>query len=53
MPPTDQEIADAGQKLFEMFGACGEAPDDTAVGKEADKALEHLEKLLNERDSAQ
>jgi hypothetical protein len=23
MPPTDQEIADAGQKLFEMFGACG------------------------------
>ena len=35
--PTDQEIADAGQKVFEMFGACGEAPDDTKVGKEADK----------------
>ena len=29
--PTDQEIADAGQKLFEGFGACGEAPDDVAV----------------------
>ena len=53
MPPTDKQIADAGQKVFEMFGACGEAPDDVKVGKQADKALEHLEKLLNERDSAQ
>lgn len=53
MPPTDQEIAEAGQRLFEMFGACGEAPDDRAVAEEADKALEHLEKLLNERDCAQ
>jgi hypothetical protein len=51
--PTDQEIADAGQKLFEMFGACGEAPDDAKLGKEADKTLEHLEKLLNERDTSQ
>jgi hypothetical protein len=53
MPPTDQEIADAGQKLFEMFGACGEAPDDTTVGEEADRALEHLEKLLAQRDTSQ
>ena len=50
--PTDQEIADAGQKLFEMFGACGEAPDDIALGKKADKSLEHLEKLLLERDTS-
>jgi hypothetical protein len=51
--PTDKEIADAGQKLFEMFGACGEAPDDVKLGKDADKALENLEKLLNERDTSQ
>ena len=51
--PTDQEIADAGQKLFEMFGACGEAPDDVKVGQEADKALEKLERLLSERDTSQ
>ncbi|GIH02064.1 hypothetical protein Rhe02_01310 [Rhizocola hellebori] len=51
--PTDQAIAEAGQKVFEMFGACGEAPDDVKVGKQADKALERLEKLLNERDTSQ
>jgi len=51
--PTDQEIADAGQKVFEMFGACGEAPDDIKLGQQADAALEQLEKLLNERDTSQ
>jgi hypothetical protein len=51
--PTDQEIAEAGQKVFEMFGACGEAPDDVKVGEEADASLERLEKLLMERDPSQ
>jgi len=51
--PTDQEIAEAGQKVFEMFGACGEAPDDVKLGKQADASLERLEKLLMERDTSQ
>ena len=44
--PTDEQINAAGEKVFEMFGACGAAPDDVAVGRAADEALEHLETLL-------
>ncbi|MEU7868709.1 hypothetical protein [Dactylosporangium sp. NPDC049140] len=45
------EIEAAGQKVFEMFAACGAAPDDVAVGEEADRALRHLDELLAGRPS--
>ncbi|WP_162907107.1 hypothetical protein [Allorhizocola rhizosphaerae] len=45
---TEKEIAAAGDKLFEMFGACGEAPDDVEVGRQADAALQRLEDLLRD-----
>ena len=45
---TEEKIAAAGDKLFEMFGACGEAPDDVEVGRQADAALQRLESMLRE-----
>jgi hypothetical protein len=44
----EEKISAAGDKLFEMFGACGEAPDDVKVGQRADAALQRLESLLQE-----
>ncbi|WP_169437539.1 hypothetical protein [Longispora albida] len=44
---TEQErIEAAGQKVFEMFGACAAAPDDKELGRQADEALAELEGLL-------
>ena len=40
------DIEAAGQKVFEMFGACAAAPDDVELGEEADRALAHLDELL-------
>ena len=40
------EVETAGQRVFELFGACAAAPDDIALGEEADRALATLEALL-------
>ena len=40
------QIAAAGQKLFEMFAACAAEPDSAPAGQAADKALCELEALL-------
>jgi hypothetical protein len=42
----NEEITRAGERLFELFGACGAAPDDVAAGQAADQALRHLDALL-------
>jgi len=42
------EIEAAGQRVFELFGACAAAPDDVALGEEADRALAELETLLRD-----
>jgi hypothetical protein len=42
----NDEIEAAGQRVFEMFGACAAAPDDVALGQEADRALAALDELL-------
>jgi hypothetical protein len=44
------EIEAAGNRVFELFGACAGAPDDVAVGQQADDALRDLEALLVTRD---
>jgi hypothetical protein len=43
------QIEAAGQKVFELFGACAGAPDDPAVGRAADEALRELDALLDGR----
>jgi 3'-phosphoadenosine 5'-phosphosulfate (PAPS) 3'-phosphatase len=40
------QVAAAGQQVFELFAACAAAPDDESVGQAADEALRRLEKLL-------
>ena len=40
------QIAAAGQRLFELFAACAAEPDSTSVGQAADEALRELEALL-------
>lgn len=40
------QIAVAGQRLFELFAACAAAPDDESAGHAADQALRELEALL-------
>lgn len=40
------QIAAAGQKVFELFAACAGAPDDESAGRAADEALRELEALL-------
>lgn len=42
----DNEIATAGQRVFELFAACAADPDDIEVGKAADAALRELDGLL-------
>jgi hypothetical protein len=41
-----KQIEAAGQRLFELFGACAAAPDDEETGQQADRALMELEALL-------
>lgn len=43
----DNEIAAAGQRVFELFAACAADPDDAEVGKEADAALHQLDRFLD------
>jgi hypothetical protein len=43
---TSELIEAAGQRVFELFGACAGAPDDVALGQRADEALGELETLL-------
>jgi hypothetical protein len=40
------QIEAAGQRLFELFGACAGAPDDEEAGRRADQALAELDALL-------
>jgi hypothetical protein len=42
----DNDIASAGQRLFELFGACATNPDDVEIGKAADETLRELDRLL-------
>lgn len=41
-----KQIEAAGQRLFELFGACAAAPDDEETGQQADQALMELDALL-------
>jgi hypothetical protein len=46
MPVEPSEIADCGQKVVHLLGACAAAPDDIATARAADEALSSLEHLL-------
>lgn len=43
---SDNDIKSAGQRVFELFGACGGNPDDIEIGRAADEALRGLDRLL-------
>jgi len=47
-----KQIDAAGQRLFELFGACAAAPDDEEAGQQADQALMELDALLATIDPA-
>lgn len=42
----DNEIASAGQRIFELFAACAANPDDAGTGEAADEALRAMDRLL-------
>jgi hypothetical protein len=44
--PVPDQIAAAGQQLFELFAACAAEPDSASAGQAADAALRQLEALL-------
>ncbi|HXL17314.1 MAG TPA: hypothetical protein VN961_07320 [Streptosporangiaceae bacterium] len=39
-------LASAGQRVFELFGACAANPDDVTIGAAADHALRQLDQLI-------
>lgn len=41
-----ERIATLQEQVFELFGACAGAPDDTSIGARADAALRELDELL-------
>jgi hypothetical protein len=43
---SDDEIASAGQRVFELFAACAANPDEVETGRAADAALRQLDLLL-------
>ncbi|MBV9162467.1 MAG: hypothetical protein JO281_13145 [Pseudonocardiales bacterium] len=47
-----KQIEAAGQRLFELFGACAAAPDDEEIGRQADQVLMELAALLATVDPA-
>jgi hypothetical protein len=47
---TSERIEAAGQRVFELFGACAGAPDDVELGRTADEALAELDALLASAD---
>lgn len=52
MPAEQDEIAAAGQRVFEGFGACAGDPDDKAAGRTADDALAELDAVLARVDGS-
>lgn len=42
----DNEIATAGQRIFELFAACAANPDDVETGEAANEALREMDRLL-------
>lgn len=42
----ENEIAAAGQRIFELFAACAGNPDDAQTGEAADQALREMDRLL-------
>lgn len=42
----ENEIAAAGQRIFELFAACAGNPDDAEIGDDADQALREMDRLL-------
>jgi hypothetical protein len=44
------EVAAAGQRVFELFGSCAGDPDNEAVGRAADDALADLDAVLARAD---
>jgi hypothetical protein len=49
---VSEQIAAAGQKVFEGFGAVAASPDDAAAAQAADDALWVLDGLLVAADAA-
>lgn len=47
----EQQIAEQGLRVVELFTACGAAPDDLDVARAADEALARLEVLLTDAET--
>jgi hypothetical protein len=46
------EVATAGQRVFELFGSCAGDPDDKTVGRAADDTLAELDAVLARGEGA-
>lgn len=44
--PVSDQVAVAGNKLFELFAACAADPDSVSAGHAANDALDELDALL-------